>query len=163
MKLTVIFSVSSLALALVSCDFNQPLPGGDVYNPLNTAGASGQLDIVDTSGPSISPGGYMQTTSSMTALFSRFPGPNDQPSKTLSNYTDVKVISIKGSYVKVEVVNTGDVGYVPAVMLGEKRSRNEVQVTSGLGGVPVTPGMAPQPEILDVAPPELGDASRPSE
>ena len=163
MKHKVIFSISSLALTLVSCDFNQPLPGNDVYNPLNAPGSGGQLGVVDSYGPSISPGSFLQTTSPTTAFFSRFPQAEDQPNKTLPNYTDVKVISVKGSYVKVEVVNSGDVGFVPSVMLGEKRSPNEVPVTAGPGEVPVTPGIAPQPEIPEVAPPGIGDPSQPSE
>ncbi len=163
MKYKFIFSVSLLALSLVSCDFNQPLPGNDVYNPLNAPGSGGQLGVVDSHGPSITPGSFLQTNSSMTAFFARFPTATDQPSKTLPNYTDVKVISTKGSYVKVEVVNSGDVGFVPAVMLGVKRSPNEVPVTAGPGEIPVTSGIATEPEILDVDPPELGDPSRPSE
>lgn len=163
MKYKVIFSLSLLALSLVSCDFNQPLPGNNVYNPLNMPGGGGQLGVIDSQGPSISPGSFLQTNSSMTAFFSRFPTAQDQPSKTLPNYTDVKVISTKGSYVKVEVINSGDVGFVPAVMLGAKRSPNEVPVTAGGGQIPVTSGIAPEPKILDVAPPELGDPSRPSE
>lgn len=163
MKQTLILSLSSLALTLVSCDFNQPLPGSDVYNPLNAPGAGAGLGVVDPYGPSYSAGSFLQTTSATTAFFLRFPKGTEQPDKTLPDYTDVKVISIKGSYVKVEVVNSGDVGYVPSIMLGEKRSPNEVPVTVSPHEIPVTPGLAPEAEIPDIQPPEVGDPSRPAE
>lgn len=163
MKHSVFLPLSSLALVLVSCDFNQPLPGNDAYNPLNPPGSGTQIGVTDPYGPSISAGSFLQTVSANTAFFSKFPQGTDQPTKTLPNYTDVKVISSKGSYAKVEVVNTGEVGYVPTVMLGEKRSPNEVPVTGGAGEVPVTPGIAPEPEIPDIQPPEVGDPSQPAE
>jgi hypothetical protein len=163
MKRLPILALSSVALTVVSCDFNQPLPGNDAYNPLNVPGAGAPLGIADSSGSSYSAGSFLQTTSSMTAFYSSFPKGAEQPTKTLANYTDVKVISTKGSYVKVEVVNTGDVGYVPSVMLGEKRSPNEVPVTAAPGEIPVTPGIAPEPAVPDIQPPEVGDPSRPSE
>ena len=123
-----------------------------------------------------------RTVSPQTAFFAKFPKAEDQPIKTLGDYTDVKVISSKGSYVKIEVVDTGDVGYVPSVMLGEKRSPDEVPVTFGEGELPVgqdvsadlllpqpsdilppssdlsdLPAIAPDPEIPGIeAPEELG-------
>jgi hypothetical protein len=100
----------------------------------------------------------------------------DQPNKVLPDYTDVKIISTKGSYVKVEVVDTGEVGYVPSIMLGEKRSPNEIPVTPGVGEIPVTPDLlpepqvpsglpdvAPEPEIQGIQPPEIIDPSKPAE
>jgi hypothetical protein len=38
------------------------------------------------------------------------------------------VVSVKGSYVKVELIDSGAVGYVPSMMLGEKRSPHKVPV-----------------------------------
>ena len=166
MKRMVLISLSSAAFTLVSCDFNQPLPGNNVYNPLNPPGSGDQIGLVNSNGPSFSTGTFLQTNTSLAAFYTNFPKGGEQPNKSLANYTDVKVISTKGSYVKVEVMSSrdaGSVGYIPAVMLGEKRSPNEVPVTAGPGEVPVTPGIAPQPEIPDIQPPEVGDPSRPSE
>jgi len=169
-------ALASLSMALVSCDlFNKPLGGSDAYNPLNAPGA-GSTTPEDPYGPTFSPGTFLQTVSPSTALFAQFPKETDQPTKTLPDYTDVKVVSTRGSYVKVEVVDTGEVGYVPSVMLGEKRSPNEIPVTPGAGEIPVTPGLAPEPEaVIDVPfvapepedkgiePPQVVDPSKPAE
>ncbi len=174
--LLVIPSLASAAALLASCgSMNQPLGSGDGSNPLDAPG-SGTATQEDPYGPNFTPGTFLQTISPNTAFFSSFPKGNDQPTKTLSNHTDVKVISTKGSYVKVEVVDTGEVGYVPSVMLGEKRSPQEVPVTPAAGEVDVTPGAAPEPEVPSIDPPvapepevpgiqapEVVDPSKPAE
>lgn len=162
------------SLALVSCDsMNEPLTSG--YNPLDPPGGA-STRLQDPYGPAFVPGSFLQTVSPSTAFFAKFPGMEDQPSKILPDYTDVKVISTRDVYVKVEVVDTGEVGYVPSVMLGEKRSPDEVPVTPGLGEVLVTPGIgngdevppvlpeeAPEPEVPGIQAPEVVDPSRPAE
>lgn len=172
-NLLALSALASVTVALVSCDsFNQPLGDGDASNPLDAPGR-GDAATNDPYGPAFTPGTFLQTISPNTAFFPKFPKGSDQPSKTLSDFTDVKVISTKGSYVKIEVVDTGDVGFVPSVMLGEKRSPNEVPVTPGAGEIPVTPGIAPEPadvpfvapdpEIPGIQPPEVIDPTQPAE
>jgi len=169
-------ALASLSIALVSCDsFNSPLGGSDAYNPLDAPGANAAAPE-DPYGPTFSPGTFLQTVSPSTAFFVQFPKETDQPTKILPDYTDVKVISTKGSYVKVEVVDTGEVGYVPSVMLGEKRSPNEIPVTPGAGEILVIPGLAPEPEVASdvpfvapepenkgIEPPQVVDPSKPAE
>ncbi len=169
-------ALASVSVALVSCDLlNQPLGGSDANNPLDAPGASAAT-AEDPYGPTFSPGTFLQSLSPSTAFFIQFPKDTDQPTKTLPDYTDVKVISTKGSYVKVEVVVTGEVGYVPSVMLGEKRSPNEVPVTPAAGVILVTPGLAPEPEAASdvpfvapepenkgIEPPQVVDPSKPAE
>lgn len=151
-NLLTLSALASVSVALVSCDsFNKPLGGSDAYNPLDAPGGAASA-AEDPYGPAFTPGTFLQTVSPSTSFFAKFPKESDQPSKILADYTDVKVISTKGSYVKIEVVDTGEVGYVPSVMLGEKRSPNEVPVTPGAGEVPVTPGMAPEPEVPSIEP-----------
>jgi hypothetical protein len=172
----------AMSVALTSCGNNASLGGGG-YNPLDAPG--GMNSQQDPYGPAFTPGSFLQTVSPSTAFFAKFPGQEDQPSKILPDYTDVKVVSTKGSYVKVEVVDTGEVGYVPSVMLGEKRSPNEVPVTPGVGEVLVTPDLdpaagasagasdiplvpnvpavAPEPEHPGIEPPQVVDPSRPAE
>ena len=177
------FLIPLLFLPLVGCEtFNQPLES-DGANPLDPPGRSTPTaEASDPYGPLFTPGTFLQTVSPQTAFFAKFPKAEDQPIKTLGDYTDVKVISSKGSYVKIEVVDTGDVGYVPSVMLGEKRSPDEVPVTFAEGELPVgqdvsadlllpqpsdilppssdlsdLPAIAPDPEIPGIeAPEELG-------
>lgn len=139
---------AAACLSMVSCDsLNKPLGGSDAYNPLDAPGGTVASENADPYGPAFTPGTFLQTVSPSTAFFLKFPKEEDQPSKILPDYTDVKVISSKGSYVKVEVVDTGEVGYVPSVMLGEKRSPEEVPVTPPATDVPVIPGEAPEPEV----------------
>jgi len=186
MKNLGLLTLPTIAMALVSCDtFNQPLGSGDGGNPLDAPGSGTAIatTTADPYGPLFTAGTFLQTVSPQTAFFPNFPKAEDQPTKTLDDYTDVKVISTKGSYVKIEVVDTGEVGYVPSVMLGEKRSPNEVPVTPGVGEVPVTPGIspdagvpdptvpstpdipsvAPDPEVPGLAPPEVVDPTQPAE
>jgi len=137
---------------LTGCDsMNRPLGDGS-YNPLDPPGTT--ASELDPYGAVFAPGSFLQTISPSTAFFDRFPGIEDQPSKILPDYTDVKVISTKGSYIKVEVIQTGDIGYVPSVMLGEKRSPEEIQVT---------PDIDPNPVIPSIQPPGLSDPSQPAE
>lgn len=145
--------ITLLALPLVSCDsWNQPLGSADA-NPLDPPGRSTPIATAesDSYGQLFTPGTFLQTVSPQTAFFSKFPKAEDQPVKTLGDLTDVKVISTKGSYVKVEVVDTGEVGYIPSVMLGEKRSPNEVPVTPGME-MPTVPGMEEIPLTPDITP-----------
>jgi hypothetical protein len=86
-----------------------------------------------------------------------FPRIEDQPHKLLPDFTEVKVVSLKGSYAKVEVVHSGEVGYVPSIMLGEKRSPNRGSLT------PTTNDNANNKELTPDISPELIDPSRPAE
>lgn len=162
MKPLLTLPLASFCLGLTACDFNSPLPGNDVYNPLNAPGSGQELGVVDPNANAVTAGTFLQTLSPNVAFFSSFPQGTDQPVKMLSQGTDVKVISTKGSYAKVEVMSTasaGEVGYVPTVMLGEKRSPNEIQVTGG----GVSPDVPADTSIPEIQPPELGDPSQPSE
>ena len=177
------FLITLLALPMVSCEtFNQPLASSGP-NPLDPPGrGSSEAVVSDSYSPLFTPGTFLQTVSPQTAFFPKFPKAEDQPVKTLDDYTDVKVISSKGSYVKIEVVDTGDVGYVPSVMLGEKRSPNEIPVTPGIDEIPEAPelllpeapelpfpeapdlpSIAPDPEVPGIEPPVIVDPSLPAE
>ncbi|MDG1357259.1 MAG: hypothetical protein P8P36_03605 [Akkermansiaceae bacterium] len=107
-------------------------------------------------GPEIIPGRYLQTISPSSVFFSSYPSIEDQPDRILPNYTDVKVVSVKGVYVKVELIDTGAVGYVPSIMLGEKRSRR-----NSPRNAPKLPNSNEQ-LVPDIGP-GLTDPSRPAE
>ena len=92
MKRTSIITIPLVACALVSCDFNQPLPNNG-YNPLDTAGGN-QAAATDPNRSLFTPGAFLQTVSPMTAFYSKYPKDMEQPNKTLPDNTDVKVISI---------------------------------------------------------------------
>jgi len=114
-------------------------------------------DELDDYGPDFTPGSYLQTINPSSPFFMSFPRIEDQPYKLLPDSTEVKVVSLKGSYAKVEVVRSGEVGYVPSIMLGEKRSSNQVPLT------PTTNDNTNNKELTPDISPELVDPSRPAE
>lgn len=119
--------------------FNDPLNGD--FDPLDSPGSSGGIAQVEDAGPRYRTGQFVETTMPNTAFFGRIPGPNEQPARTLASATPLRVISMQGTYVKVEL-ESGEIGFVPAIMVGEKPSPNEIPI------VPVTPGnVRPQPEV----------------
>ena len=114
-------------------------------------------DELDDYGPDFTPGSYLQTINPSSPFFMSYPRIEDQPYKLLPDSTQVKVVSLKGSYAKVEVVRSGEVGYVPSIMLGEKRSSNEVPLTPTINDNTNNEQLTP-----DISP-ELVDPSRPAE
>lgn len=145
-------AVGILCHALHSC--------GNAYDPVSGRGGSQfeapraiPTDDPEMYGPEIVPGRYLQTVSENSVFFSNYPGIYDQPDRILPNFADVKVVSVKGTYVKVELIDTGAVGYVPSMMLGEKRSPRNDQLT---------PQDSAEQLVPDITP-DLIDPSRPAE
>ena len=85
-----------------------------------------------------------------TAFYARSPKGDDQPNKVLPASTPLKVITTEGTYVKVELED-GAIGYVPSIMVGEKRSATEVPIMPAVPGTLTGPGgysgVAPDPEV----------------
>lgn len=160
-----------VCLCIASCGSSgKSLGGTDAYDPLDVPGGTLGVENRDPFGPSFTPGTFLQTTSPQTSFFRSIPREGAQPSKLLANYTDVKVISTSGTYAKVEVVNTGEVGYIPTVMLGTKRSSGQSPVPHAPTLVPgtpqtdpIVPDLAPEPKSKGIQPPEIIDPSRPAE
>ena len=69
----------------------------------------------------------------------------------------------------MEVVRSGEVGYVPSIMLGEKRSSNQVPLTpnsNSNSNTNLNPNLTPSTNNEQLTPdisPELVDPSRPAE
>ena len=155
MKCVFLLALSAAASCImISCSaLNQPFEDSSSFNPLDAPGTTAQSQE-DPYGTVFTPGTFLQTVSPSTSFFKDLPKDDDQPTRILPDYTDVKVVSAQGSYVKIEVVDTGEVGYVPSVMLGEKRAPEEIP-TSGepidLPGDrapdPVNPGLEPPTEV----------------
>jgi hypothetical protein len=141
--------------SLVSCNNDyRPSSGGRGWSGPPRAIPADELDAY---GPDFTPGSYLQTINPSSPFFMSFPRIEDQPHKLLPDFTEVKVVSLKGSYAKVEVVHSGEVGYVPSIMLGEKRSPNRGSLT------PTTNDNANNKELTPDISPELVDPSRPAE
>ena len=141
--------------SLVSCNNDhRPSSGGRGWSGPPRAIPADELDAY---GPDFTPGSYLQTINPSSPFFMSYPRIEDQPYKLLPDSTEVKVVSLKGSYAKVEVVRSGEVGYVPSIMLGEKRSPNQVPLT------PTTNDNTNNKELTPDISPELVDPSRPAE
>ena len=130
---------------------NEPLPGGgNALDPPGYRDSFGEtVPVVQATGPTYAPGEWVVTDVAQAAFYRRQPKPSDQPIMTLPRGTDVKVVSTAGTYVKVEL-ESGQVGYVPAIRLTQKKADNPVPL------VPSGPVDCPPPSPLDVAPePEI--------
>ncbi|NNC88255.1 MAG: hypothetical protein HKN82_07335 [Akkermansiaceae bacterium] len=151
-------------LLVTSCgvmsSLNQPISGGST-DPLDSPGASARSsEPSEPAGPAYSAGQWLETSVPSAALYSRVPRGNDQPYRTLQQGTPLKVIATDGTYVRVEL-ESGDIGYVPSIMVAEKSSLPLVPGTPGApssddSGIPI--GSAPEPEVTPLS---VEDASSP--
>lgn len=167
-----LLTLGGLTLALVSCgsfkNLNQPLSGSGDFDPLSSPGSSssGGSAVVAPTSPSYKPGQWVETSMPNATFFRVIPKGNARADKVLAVATPLKVVSSKGTYVKVEL-DSGDIGYVPEIMVIERGSPGEVPVTgpaaplTDYGPVPppldtgVGPGgeIAPPPVVPGTPPP----------
>lgn len=178
----VILSVGCLALN--SCEsfketMNQPIQTVE-NDPLRSpsikkSSSSSSNAQMQPSGPTFQPGQYVQASMPNTTFFRKKPRRGSATAdKILSAGSSMKVISNSSAYVKVEI-ETGEVGYVPAIMLSEKsttRSRStspgssrSTRPTTNSGSSNVDApipqsasvtddgNLAPEPEIAPIKPP----------
>ncbi len=102
------------ALGLIACDtMTAPLTSGD-YNPLLPPGSNRSANA--SASPSFVAGEFVRASMNNTAFFKNRPNGDADADKLLKQGTSMKVISLSGSYVKVEL-DSGEVGFVPSVML----------------------------------------------
>ncbi len=183
MKSLSLLTLGALAFALASCgsvqnlkNLKQPISPDSSFDPLNSPGsrskkktnAKQKSAVVAPNSPSYHAGQWVETSMNSATFFSKIPKGNARADKVLSSGTPLKVISSKGTYVKVEL-DSGDVGYVPNIMVIERPTDGPVPKLSAaapapvpeFGSVPppVDPGdvstgtIAPAPEIPSIVPP----------
>ena len=148
MKTPSLLTLGGLSLVFASCgtfkDLNQPLSGSSDFDPLSAPGSSsGQSLLVAPTSPSYTPGQWVETSMDNATFFKAIPTGNARADQVLRSGTPMKVVSNKGTYVRVEL-DSGSVGYVPEIMIAERRSANEV---------PVSSPEVPLPIMGDVPPP----------
>ncbi len=100
---------------------NQPL-GDTNFDPLEGPGkksSRSSLSSPKVTGPSYQPGQYVETAMPNSTFFNSIPKGNATADKVLPAGTPLKLIKTQGSYVKVSV-DSGDVGYVPSIMVTER-------------------------------------------
>lgn len=102
-------------LCLAACDtMNQPLTSRD-FDPLRPPGSGnrGQANVT----PQFRAGQLVRAAVDHTAFYKARPKANQDADKLLRAGTAMKVITTADSYLKVELEASGEVGYVPAVMV----------------------------------------------
>ena len=114
------YAVATTAVAasfVVSCDtMSGPISSGS-FDPLTPPGSNTGPEVIEpTSG--IVPGQIAVVALDNAGFFKRKPTGEGDPDKLLRAGTQVKVVSTDGSYVKVEL-DSGEVGFVPAVMIDD--------------------------------------------
>lgn len=113
MKPLPVLSVS-VALGLAACNtMNSPISSGD-FDPLLPPGG-GIKTTVSQAG--FKAGDHVRASMDGTAFFKQLPKGDADADKTLIRNTNMKVIRVSGSYLQVELDNTGEVGFVPTVMV----------------------------------------------
>jgi hypothetical protein len=108
------------AFGLSSCGtMNQPISSSE-FDPLAAPGSS--LAVAQENRVSFRPGQYVQTSMASTGFYRTRPKGNADADRLLSRNTRLKVVSSDSSYVRVEL-DSGELGFVPAVMLQDPSSR----------------------------------------
>jgi len=119
-----------IALGLTACDtMNRPITSGD-FDPLRPPGSNTNTGAAV--GPAFRAGQFVRATMDNTAFFKNRPKGDTDADKLLPRGTSMKVISTVESYLKVEL-DSGEVGYVPAVMVEDPNA-------AATGMPPVNPG-----------------------
>ena len=167
MKCAPILSAISI-LGLVGCEtMNQPISSSD-FDPLRPPGGNIVSAAPSSSKPAFSAGQFVRAAMANTAFYKKKPSGDGDADKLLKRDTSMKVISMSGSYVKVEL-DSGDVGFVPSVMVEDaatsptvaKQKPGELQVypplpTKTTGPLPIIDpsGLPPDGAIPTVIDPE---------
>lgn len=101
-------------LGIAACNtMNAPLSSSD-FDPLLPPG--GGIKPSDSQ-PAFRPADHVRAAMDNTAFFKQLPKGDADADKTLIRDTRMKIIRVAGSYLQVELDNSGEVGYVPAVMV----------------------------------------------
>ncbi len=102
-------------LLIVACDtMNAPMSSSS-FDPLNPPG-SGIQRTTPTLGPTLTPGAFVNATIENTAFYKAKPKGNADADKLLTRGTQMKIVSSDDTFAQVEL-DSGEVGYVPAVMI----------------------------------------------
>lgn len=112
-----------LVLALSACDsMTGPINGGD-FDPMRAPGRGSRA--AGGGGTLFSAGQFVRAAIENTAFFKQKPNGDADADRVLPRGTSMKVVSLSGSYVKVEL-DSGEVGFVPAVMLEDPQISAEM-------------------------------------
>ncbi len=139
MKCLSVLPTIAAFVSLVACGTSTGPMMDSGIDPLRQPG-SNQLPRTDATS-AFTAGQFVQAAIDNTAFFKNRPNGDTDADKLLKRETSMKVISISGSYVKVEL-DSGEVGFVPSVMVEDPKatiqplptSPNEYQIYPPLPG-----------------------------
>lgn len=144
-------AITALGLAACGNMTGRITSSGD-FDPLSSPGGANAINR--SSGSSFASGQFVNASMNNTAFFKTRPKGDGDADKLLSRDTSMKVISTSGSYVKVEL-DSGEVGFVPAVMLEVPGASPEMDVefgnTSEFQVYPPVGGLDEPPPVIDPA------------
>lgn len=123
--------------ALAACNTMNTPVSSTSFDPLGTPGSGYKADNTNY-GPELSPGQFVTANIPNTAFYKNKPGANQDADKLLSQGTNMKIVALDSNYVKVEL-DSGEVGFVPAVMVGAADTLNTPEVVSLDGAYQVYP------------------------
>lgn len=104
-----------VALAMAACNtMNTPVSNSS-FDPLRPPGTSVQPASASF-GPELSPGQFVSANIPNTAFYKNKPKGTEDSDKLIALGTQMKIIELDSNYVRVEL-DSGEVGYVPAVMV----------------------------------------------
>ena len=117
----VTFSVASCAQ--IASNLQEPITSD--YNPLDGPSvATSRSQSFQPTGPTYQPGEWVETAMANSTFFYKIPRGSASADQVLSKGTPLKVISTKGTFLKVEL-DGGTSGYVPAIMVAEPLSASD--------------------------------------
>lgn len=109
-----LFTVVPVAIAMAACNsMNSPVSSSS-FDPLRPPGTG--LQSASSFGSELSPGQFVSANVPNTAFYKNKPTGTEDADKLISLGTEMKIIELDSNYVKVEL-DSGEVGYVPAVMV----------------------------------------------
>ena len=169
-----LLTLGGLTLALVSCgslqdsiqNLKQPLTGETGFDPLGSptsnsasrsaSGSSGTVSLAPNA-PSYKSGQWVETSLPGASFFRKIPTGSGtaRADRVLDAGTPLKVIANKGAHVKVQL-DSGDVGYVPHIMVIERAAGSSLPSSNPIGPVPEYGSVPPPIEPTGV--PALPDA-----
>jgi hypothetical protein len=127
-------------LGLAACGtMTGPITGG-TFDPLQVPGRNNASTV--STGPSYKAGQFVRTLMDNTAFFKTRPKGDADADKLLTRGTSMKVITISGTYVKVEL-DSGEVGFVPSIMVEDPNATPDPLMATNPGEFQVYPPLAP--------------------
>lgn len=115
-------SVVPVAFALVACEtMNAPMTSSS-FDPLGPPGSGGASR--SDYGPEFSPGQFVSAAIDNTAFYKQEPKGNEDADKLVDRGTQMKIVSVESNHLQVEL-DSGEVGYVPTVMVSTGESGTE--------------------------------------